>query len=94
MNKDVYSKLKKLKNILSDEYGIKKLALVGSQAREDYRNDSDIDLVIIEGKKDYFLRFKAIEFLSKNLGKKVDLVYFDSIRPVIKKYIKKDLINV
>ena len=94
MNKDIYLKLKNLKNILNEQYGIKKIALVGSQAREDYRDDSDIDLVVIEGKKDYFLRFKAIEFLSKNLGKKVDLVYFDSIRPVIKKHIKKDLISV
>ncbi len=94
MNKDIYFKIKSLKDILKKEYNIEELALVGSQARNDFNENSDIDLVIIKGKKDYFNRYKAISFLSKKLNKKVDLVYFDSIRPVIKDYIKKDLIYV
>ena len=94
MNKEIYLKIKSLKKLLEKEYGIKKLALIGSQARDDFNEKSDIDLVIIEGKKDYFNRYNAIKFLNKELNKKVDLVYFDAVRPVIKKYIEKDLIYV
>ena len=94
MNVKIYEQLKSLKGILQNKYGIKKLALVGSQARDDFNSKSDVDLVIVEGKKDYFNRYKTIEFLSEKLNKKVDLVYYDSIRPIIKENIKKDLIYV
>ena len=91
MNKQIYLELK---NTLYKKFGIKKLAIIGSQARDDFTENSDVDLVIIDGKKDYFNRYNAIIFLSNRLNKKVDLVYFDSIRPVLKDYIKKDLIYV
>ena len=94
MNTRIYAQIKELKEILAKQYGIKKIALIGSQARDDFTPDSDVDIVIIEGKKDYFNRYRAIQFLSEKLKKKVDLVYYDSIRPVLKESIKKDLIHV
>ena len=94
MNKKIYLEIKSLKNILKKKYDIEEIALIGSQARNDFNENSDVDLVIIKGKRDYFNRYRAIEFLSKKLNKKVDLVYFDSIRPIIREYIKKDLIYV
>ncbi len=52
MNIKIYEQIKSLKNILQKNYGIKKLDIVGSQAREDFKDSSDVDFVIIEGKKE------------------------------------------
>ncbi len=94
MNREIYKKLQEIKPLLQQRFGISKIALVGSQARGDYTSKSDVDIVIVEGKKSYFNRYKAIEFLSHYLGKKVDMFYFDSVRPVIKEYLKQDMLYV
>lgn len=60
---------------LCRRHGIKKLALFGSVLREDFRPDSDIDVLVefdpahIPG----FEFFKIEEELSRILGRKVDL---------------------
>ncbi|WP_456431460.1 nucleotidyltransferase family protein [Nitratifractor sp.] len=87
--------LRKNKEALSRRYGIEAIALFGSTARDDGTDGSDIDLVILRSRsKDYFKRAEAKYFLERQLGKKVDLGYFDSIRPVIRKRIENDLIYV
>ncbi len=51
MNKQIYNKLKELKPILKEEYGIEEFAIFGSQARNDYTNNSDVDIVILKIKE-------------------------------------------
>jgi len=95
MNKEIIEKLRELKPILKERYGIEEFAVFGSMARGDYKEDSDVDIAIIKAKKkDFFNRIDAIFFLEKNLNRKVDMGYYDSIRNVIKKRIDKDLIYV
>jgi hypothetical protein len=95
MNKKLIEKLRKLKPVLKEKYGIEEFAVFGSVARGDDTENSDIDIAIIKMKeKDYFKRVYAKYFLEKELCKKVDLGYYDSIRPIFKKHINKDLINV
>jgi len=95
MNKELITKLKKLKPILKEKFGIEEIAVFGSVARGEDREDSDIDIAILKSEeKDYFKRIYAKYFLEEKLNKKVDLGYFDSIRPIIKKHIIKDMINV
>ena len=95
MNTKVYEKLKSLKPILKERYGIEEFALFGSQARDDYTSNSDIDIAILKiKKKDYFLRAKAKYFLEDVLQKKIDIGYFDSMRNILKKYIEKEMIYV
>jgi len=95
MNKEVIEKLKELKPILKEKYGIEEFAVFGSMARGDYKENSDVDIAIIKArKKDFFNRVDAIYFLEDKLNRKVDMGYYDSIRPVIKKRIEKDLVYV
>ena len=95
MNKNLINKLKKLKPILEKEYGIKKFALFGSQAREDYNKNSDVDIIVFEiNIKNGFELIRAKNFLEKNLGKKVDIGTFKSLKTFIKHSIKEDLIYV
>lgn len=87
--------LREKKEELAQRYGIEEIALFGSRARNDATEESDIDLVIIRSRsKDYFKRAEAKYFLERQLGKRVDLGYFDNIRPVIRKRIENDLIHV
>ena len=68
-------------------FGIEKIAISGSVARNVAIINSDIDIAIIKIKeKNYFTRINAKEYLENHWSKKVDLGYFYSI--------KKDMINV
>lgn len=87
--------LREKKEELAQRFGIEEIALFGSRARNDASEESDIDLVILQSRgRDYFKRAEAKYFLERELGKRVDLGYFDSIRPVIRKRIENDLIHV
>jgi len=95
MNKEIIEKLRELKPILRDKFGIEEFAVFGSVARGDDNENSDIDIAIIKTKeKDYFKRMDAKYYLEDLFHKEVDLGYYDSIRPVIRKRVDKDLIYV
>jgi len=95
MNKEIIEKLKELKPVLKKKYGIEEFAVFGSMARGDYRENSDVDIAIIKAQeKDYFKMIDTKYFLEDKLNRKVDMGYYDSIRPVIKKRIEKDLVYV
>ena len=77
------------------KFGISEIAIFGSYARDEANSKSDIDIAIMHiNKKDYFTRVEAKNYLEKVLGIKVDLGYYNSMRPIIQNYIKKDLIIV
>jgi len=95
MNSAVVNKLKTLKPLLREKYGIEEFALFGSMSRDDYNTQSDIDIAILKSNKyDFFLRIEAIKFLEQQLNQKVDMGYFDSMKTFIKNRIKKDFIYV
>ena len=95
MNKEILEKLRELKPVLKEKYDIEEFAIFGSVARGEDTESSDVDIAVIKAKeKDYFQRIYAKYFLEEKLQKKVDLGYYDSIRPIIKKHINKDLIYV
>ena len=87
--------LSSIKNELKQKFGIEEIALFGSYARDEANEESDVDIAIMKvDNKDYFNRIQAKYYLEKLFQKKVDIGYFDSMRPIIQKYIKKDLILV
>jgi predicted nucleotidyltransferase len=92
---ELLATLLNVKDELEEQFGIAKIALFGSYARDEANSDSDVDIAIIQiERKDYFNRVAAKYYLEKLLGKRVDIGYFDSMRPIIQKYIKKDMILV
>ncbi len=74
---------------------IVKAGIFGSFARGDYKRNSDIDILVkFNGRKSYF-DLAALEMqLEKNIGKKIDLVTYDSINPLLKKSIFKDEVRI
>ena len=94
-NSEIISTLKQLKPELQEKFGVTKLALFGSYARDEATEDSDIDIVIIEmTRKNGFLIAKAKRFISDKLQKKVDIGLYSAINPYVKKCIEKDMIYV
>ena len=86
-NKKSLEKIKsKIIRILRNN-NIKKAGIFGSYAVGKNKKNSDID-IIVEPPKNIGLRFVKIQFeLENNLKKKVDLITYGSVHPLLKKRI-------
>jgi len=95
MNSAIIDKLQELKPILKERYGIEEFAVFGSVAKGTDTVDSDVDIAILKmDKKDILKRLEAKEFLERQLNKRIDLGYLDSMKTFIKNRIRKDLVYV
>jgi len=87
--------LRTLKYELQEQFGIEQIAIFGSYARNEAKEESDVDIAILKmDKKDLFKRLQAKAFLEKHLNKKVDIGYLDSMKTFIRNRIKQDLVYV
>jgi predicted nucleotidyltransferase len=92
---DILSSLKKLKGEVAKEYSVKTIGVFGSVARDEQTGQSDIDLLVEFSKPVGFVTFMRLEhFLSEKLGKPVDLVTSDSLKPVIRQDVLAEVIYV
>ncbi len=83
--------LGKHKNRLSDKYGLSQLAIFGSYARSQQRENSDVD-ILVDFNKPIGLEFIDLaEELEQILNLKVDLVSKKGIRKKYFKSIEKEL---
>jgi len=71
--------------------GVIKASLFGSVARGDDRENSDIDIIVQfkEGKSLLDLAGLKVE-LEELFHRKVDVITFNSIHPLLKEYIEKE----
>ena len=92
MNKDECIKLlKKYMDILKGKYGITSLSLLGSTARGDQKENSDIDLFVDTETPNPFLLMDAKEFLEKETGSSVDIIRnHQNLNPRLRRRILKD----
>jgi hypothetical protein len=76
-------------------YPVKNIGVFGSVARNEQTEASDIDLLVEFSQPVGFVTFLRLEsFLSKRLGRPVDLVTSDSLKPVIRQDILSEVIYV
>jgi len=71
------------------QYGVKRIGLFGSYAKDEQKKESDIDILVEfeEGKKT-FDNYMDLKFFLEDLFQcKVDLVIKESIKPSLRKYI-------
>ena len=89
------NKLAGFKAMFSQKYGITKLDIFGSVARNENTEGSDIDIVVEVEKPSLQLMCELKEALKVLFACEVDLVRFrDSLRPLFKSNILKDVIYV
>ena len=98
MNKQIIlDYLKNHKQMLNEKYGINKLGLYGSYARDEATSSSDVDIFYDTNDKFSIgiLEFSSlIQKMEDDLKTKVDLVSLESMNPIIKYYAKQDFTYV
>lgn len=87
--------LEKNNNYLRQTFHIRELGIFGSfvKGEEKIDNDSDIDILITFGKgyKDFFNYMRLKYYLEDLLGREVDLVIKEAVKPRLKERIFKEV---
>lgn len=77
------------------EAGVTHSSIFGSCVRGENREDSDIDILVEFPKGKSLLDLIDLEMkLEETLGKKVDLLTYNSISPYLKEYIMRDQVQI
>ncbi len=91
----VIQALAKHKSILIERYGITRLALFGSTARNTATDNSDVDILVGFDGTTTSQRFFGVQFyLEDLLNNPVDLVTEKALRQELRPYIEREAINV
>ena len=91
---DVLDRLRSARPELAREFGVTRLALFGSYARGDQREDSDVD-VLVEVDPSIGMRFVDLaERIEALLGVRSDVVSRRAIAPRHWARIERDLVDV
>jgi len=85
----------KIKDILKKNKVVR-AGIFGSYARGEQKKNSDIDILIeVKGRKFSLLDLVRLEReLGEILGKKVDLLTYGGVNPMIKNYILEDEVKI
>jgi uncharacterized protein len=87
--------LSKIKPELQQRFGVTRLSLFGSTARDTSTQSSDIDILVDFDGPSTSKRFFGVQFLLEDtLGCAVDLVTEKALRPELRPYIEKERIVV
>ncbi len=91
---DILQRLRECRSAMAARFGVRRLVLFGSVARNEARADSDVDLLVrFEGRAD-FDRFMGLKlYLEDLLGRRVDLVTTAALRPEIHEALAHDAID-
>jgi predicted nucleotidyltransferase len=82
---NILEKLKNYKQEFERKYGIKKIGVFGSVARNEANENSDIDIVIEMSEPDMFFAVHIKEILEIDFKRPVDIVRY---RSMMNKYLK------
>jgi predicted nucleotidyltransferase len=96
MNRDqVLAALRRHWQDIEQRFAIKHLSVFGSAARDELRDDSDIDVLVEFKGKATFDGYMELKFyLETLLGRKVDLVTHDAVKPCMRPIIEQEAIHV
>jgi predicted nucleotidyltransferase len=81
--------------LLRAQFGLRRIALFGSAARDELRADSDIDVLVDFAEPPTMTRyFDTQDALEALLGRPVDLVTSAGLKPRARAQVERDLIDV
>lgn len=84
-----------LKPILQDRYSIKGIGIFGSYIHGLEHPASDLDILVTFSETPGLIEFIHLEnFLSEELGCKVDLVLEEALKPKIGERVKKEVVRL
>jgi predicted nucleotidyltransferase len=87
--------LAKLKPELVNRFGVTRLALFGSTARDEAKESSDIDIIVAFDAPATSEKYFSVQFLLEDeLGHPVDLVTEKAMRAELRPFIEREAVNV
>jgi len=89
--KELESKLKRLKPFLSNKFSVEKIGYFGSYSRNEQTKESDIDILVEFRKPVGWEFFDLQEFLENELKIKVDLVSSRALKEQLRDTILKQV---
>jgi len=94
MNPYIEEIKRKISPILQ-RYGVKKAGLFGSCVRGDMKANSDIDILVEIERDISLLDFVGLKLeIEEALGNKVDLVEYNTIKPLLRERILKEQVII
>jgi uncharacterized protein len=95
MNKEIIIKILESHQEQFRQMGVLRLALFGSAARDELRENSDIDLLVaFQDSPTFDAYLKLKRYLENILHRKIDLVTEMGLKPRARILVQKDLIRV
>lgn len=87
--------IKKLIQPILDSYGVVRSAVFGSVARGEANEGSDIDILVELKAGSSLLDLVQLQFdLDKVLGRKVDVLTFNSLHPLLKARVQQEAVRL
>jgi hypothetical protein len=81
------------KSVLQEQYKVRELGVFGSYVRKEQTETSDVDVLVEFSETPSLLKFVNLEnYLSDNLGVKVDLVHKGGLKPRIGERILAEVV--
>ena len=91
----VIESLRQQLQLVRQRYQVESLSLFGSYVRHEQRPDSDLDVLVTFTEPPSLLKFIELEnYLSDNIGVKIDLVMKDSLKPRIGQQILSEAVMI
>ena len=93
--KDAINTLSKIKPELAGRFGVTRLALFGSTARDAANSKSDVDILVAFDGPATSARYFGVQFMLEDLlGCNVDLVTEKALRAELRTFVEQEAINV
>ncbi len=91
--KDIIEILRNYKKEVAEQYNILTIGIFGSVARDEYGEESDVDIVVSISEPDLFMLAGIKNDLEERLLRPVDIVtYRDTMNPFLKKRIDREAV--
>jgi len=92
---DILNRLQERRREISDRFSVERLGLFGSAARDELREDSDLDVLVSFRGRATLDGYMGLKFYLEDLfGRKVDLVTETGLKPRARSHVERDLIRV
>ncbi|CAN5349810.1 nucleotidyltransferase family protein [soil metagenome] len=80
---------------IRERFGVKRFALIGSVARDQAADESDVDMLVeFEGPETFHGYFGLKFFLEDLFKKPVDVVTETGLRPAFRPYVEEEVIEI